>query len=75
MCRIACFSFSSEITAIKPGSPADDVGLKKGDFIVSIDGNEVKSSRDVAALARERGYYWTLIIRRDGELLRSKVGG
>ena len=63
------------ITAVKQGSPADEIGLKKGDYIVSIDGNDVKSSRDVATLARERGYYWILIIRRDGELLRSKVGG
>ena len=63
------------VTAIKPGSPADDIGLQKGDYLVSIDKNDVKSTRDVVALQQERAYYWTLIIRRKGELLKSKVGG
>jgi len=63
------------VTAIKPGSPADDIGLQKGDYLVSIDKNDVKSTRDVVALQQERAYYWTLVIRRKGELLKSKVGG
>ena len=63
------------VVAVKQGSSADDVGLQKGDYLVSIDKNEVKTTRDVVALQQERAYYWTLIIRRKGELLKSKVGG
>ena len=63
------------VTSIKPGSPADDIGLQKGDYLISIDNKEVKTTRDVVALQQERAYYWTLIIRRKGELLKSKVGG
>lgn len=63
------------IVSVKQGSPADDIGLQKGDYLISIDNNEVKTTRDVVALQQERAYYWTLIIRRKGELLKSKVGG
>ena len=63
------------IASVKQGSPADDIGLQKGDYLISIDNNEVKTTRDVVALQQERAYYWTLIIRRKGELLKSKVGG
>ena len=63
------------VISVKPGSPADDIGLLKGDYLVSIDNKEVKTTRDVVALQQERAYYWTLIIRRKGELLKSKVGG
>ncbi|MEI6573964.1 MAG: DegQ family serine endoprotease [Alphaproteobacteria bacterium] len=63
------------VVSVKQGSPADDIGLQKGDYLISIDNNDVKTTRDVVALQQERAYYWTLIIRRKGELLKSKVGG
>jgi len=63
------------VVSVKQGSPADDIGLQKGDYLISIDNNDVKITRDVVALQQERAYYWTLIIRRKGELLKSKVGG
>ena len=63
------------ITTVKQGSPADDLGLQKGDYLLSIDGHDIVSTRDVIGLQRERTYYWTLIIRRNGDVLKSKVGG
>lgn len=56
-------------------SPAERVGLKRGDVLVSIDGEKVQSSRDVIALARVRQYYWKLVIWRDGELMTTNIGG
>jgi hypothetical protein len=43
--------------------------------LVSIDGEKVQTSRDVMALARVRQYYWKLVIRRDGELMTTNIGG
>lgn len=63
------------VTAVKPNSNADDIGLRVGDILVSIDGEDVKESRDVQPLSKPRKYYWTLVIKRDGKLLKTKVGG
>ena len=63
------------VTNVKAGSAADEVGLQKGDVIVSIDGEAVKTSKDVLALQRPRQYYWALVIKRGGQTLTSKVGG
>ena len=63
------------VTSVKSSSPADQLGLKKGDILVSIDGSAVKSAKDVLSLQRTRQYYWTLVIKRDGETLTSKIGG
>ena len=56
-------------------SAVERIGLKKGDVLVSIDGEKVQTSRDVMALARVRQYYWKLVIRRDGELMTTNIGG
>ena len=56
-------------------SAVERIGLKKGDVLVSIDGEKVQTLRDVMALARVRQYYWKLVIRRDGELMTTNIGG
>lgn len=63
------------VTAVKPNSNADDLGLRVGDILVSIDGQDVKDSRDVQPLAKPRKYYWVLVIKRNGETLKTQVGG
>ncbi len=63
------------VTNVKSNSPADQLGLKKGDMLVSIDGTAVKTAKDVLSLQRTRQYYWTLVIKRNGDMLTSKIGG
>ena len=63
------------VTNVKSNSPADQLGLKKGDLLVSIDGTAVKTAKDVLSLQRTRQYYWTLVIKRNGDTLTSKIGG
>ena len=63
------------VVDVTSGSAAEGLGLKKGDVIVSIDSEAVKATKDVEALQRTRQYYWTLVIKRNGETLTSKVGG
>lgn len=63
------------IVSVRPNSNADDIGLRVGDVLVSIDGKAVKDSREIQPLAQPRKYYWVLEIKRDGQLLRTRVGG
>lgn len=63
------------IMSVRPNSNADELGLRAGDVLVSIDGEIVKSPSDVQALAKPRKYYWTLVINRDGRILKTRVGG
>lgn len=63
------------VASVKSSSSAEELGLKKGDVIISIDGETVKTTQDVLALQRQRKYFWPLVIKRKGELLTSKVGG
>jgi Do/DeqQ family serine protease len=63
------------VVEVKAGSAAEALGLKKGDVIVSIDSETVRATKEVEALQRPRQYYWTLVIKRNGETLTSKVGG
>jgi S1-C subfamily serine protease len=63
------------VASVKSGSAAEELGLKKGDVIISIDSETVKTTQDVLALQRQRKYFWPLVIKRKGELLTSKVGG
>jgi len=63
------------LVAVKNGSSAEALGLKKGDILVSIDGERVASTRDAMGLQRERPYYWLLVIERDGETLTTQIAG
>jgi S1-C subfamily serine protease len=56
------------VTAVHPGSPADEAGLDVGDVIIGIDGRDVDSPADVnEALAnREPGEEADLEVRGEG---------
>lgn len=54
------------IISVLRGSPADEAGLRQSDIIVEVDGNEIKSSKDLrkaAEKAIERGYIKVKVIR------------
>ncbi|MEM6751284.1 MAG: M28 family peptidase, partial [Planctomycetota bacterium] len=60
------------ISGVTPGSPADDAGLRAGDAIVSWDGREIESLRDLMAeLGRSEPGPVTLGVMRDGEPLET----
>ncbi|MHB2168122.1 DegQ family serine endoprotease [Alsobacter sp. R-9] len=56
-------------------SPAQELNLKRGDVILSVDGEKVETTRDLEKLAKPRQYYWKLVVRRDGETVTAMVGG
>ena len=57
------------VSAVLPGSPADDAGLEVGDVITSLDGRWTTSIADTfaAAAGAEPGQPAELVIRRDGQ--------
>jgi Do/DeqQ family serine protease len=63
------------VADVAPGSQAAELGLKKGDVILNVDDNPVKSTRELEKLAKPRQYYWKLVVQRGGEVLTTAVGG
>ncbi|GGH25303.1 serine protease [Alsobacter metallidurans] len=63
------------VADIAQGSPAAELGLKKGDVILEVDENKVATTRDLEKLAKPRQYYWKLVVQRAGEVLTTAVGG
>lgn len=57
------------VSDIVPGSPAEKAGFKRGDVIVSIDGEKIKSSQDVVLRIRNKlmGDRVKIEVYRDGK--------
>ena len=63
------------VADVADGSLAADVGLRKGDVLVDVNGKKIVTTRDVERVAAERPRYWDLTILRDGQIIRSQIGG
>jgi S1-C subfamily serine protease len=63
------------VEEVFPGTPAEEVGLRPGDLVVSIDGEPVTGIADLAAEVRSHrpGETVTLEVVRDGETLTLEV--
>lgn len=58
------------ITAVAPGSPADRIGLQKGDIVLSVNGNDITATKVLAAVAGSDPMFWRVAIDRNGQILR-----
>ena len=63
------------VTDVPDGSIGAEVGLRKGDVLVEVNGKKIAATRDVVRAAGERPRYWDLTILRDGQVIRSQIGG
>jgi Do/DeqQ family serine protease len=64
------------VAEVEDNSPAANVGLRKGDIVLAIDGEKVASSRDLGAYSdRPRQYFWRITINRGGQVTTSVIGG
>jgi len=64
----------AKIGALSPGLPAEKAGLKQGDVVLSINGEEVPKWDDLSKIIRgSQGKELTLRVRRNGETLEMKV--
>ncbi len=65
---------SSKIGEVSPGLPAESGGLKKGDIVLSIDGEAITKWDDLSKIIRgSKGKPLLLKVNRDGEVLEIKV--
>jgi Do/DeqQ family serine protease len=79
VCEELSLDLSAEgvaVTEVAPGTPAAASGLKTGDIVVAIDGEEIGTTRELAAFGEKpRQYYWKITISRAGQLVTSIFGG
>lgn len=60
---------------VSEGSTAARIGFQKGDIIMALNGERMKSSRDVEAAFRERKRAWEVTISRGGQTITSVFPG
>jgi C-terminal processing protease CtpA/Prc len=59
----------AQIDSVLPGTPAEDIGLVRGDRLLSIDGSPVRSDADVQQIANmQPGTQPTLIVEHAGSI-------
>jgi S1-C subfamily serine protease len=55
--------------------PAQQLGFRKGDVILDINGQEIDSVDTLSAVLSQGADYWSLAINRNGRQLRLRVSG
>jgi Do/DeqQ family serine protease len=63
------------VTAIEPGSPADQMGLLPDDVILSLNDIAVETAQVFRDIASNRVRTWQIILQRNGRVTRSIVSG
>jgi Do/DeqQ family serine protease len=63
------------VTDVAADSPAQRLGLQKGDRIISVDGESVNSTKELEKLQKVRDYYWKLTVGRGDQVVTTVVGG
>ena len=64
-----CVASGALIDGVLPGTPADDIGLVKGDRLLSIDGAPIRSDADVQQIASmQPGTQPTLVVEHAGTI-------
>jgi S1-C subfamily serine protease len=61
---------SAEIDSVLPGTPAQQIGLKRGDHVLAIDGTSIRSASDLQERIYDShpGAQPSLVIERDGNV-------
>ena len=55
-------AIGARITSVLPGSPADRAGLVVGDAILAVDGEKIRTARDLVRAVRIRSAYQSVIL-------------
>ena len=63
------------LAGVRPGGPADQAGLQRGDWIVELSGREIRDIYDLMYVLREvkPGEQGTVVVERDGERIERPV--
>jgi Do/DeqQ family serine protease len=64
------------IVDLAEGSPAQGMGFfRRGDVVVSVNGEKIGKTRDLARVTTSRARFWRITILRDGQTLSVAFGG
>lgn len=63
------------VTAVDPGSPADQMGLRVDDIILALNNVRTETANAFADTASRRVRTWQVILQREGRVTRSIVSG
>jgi serine protease Do len=63
------------VTKVAQGSPADDMGLRKGDIILSINGQDMQDAATFKAMVSRRTGGWQIVLQRSGQVIQSFISG
>jgi Do/DeqQ family serine protease len=62
------------VAEVAQGSPADNVGLKRGDIIRQVNGVEISSVRQLESVVGTRAYRWQVVIQRGDRVMSVVLG-
>jgi S1-C subfamily serine protease len=62
------------VLGIADGGTASDVGFRKGDVIVAVNGKKIEKTSDLESITRERSRLWRITILRNGQQIQVTLG-
>lgn len=63
------------VVATAVGSPAQQIGLRRGDIIRAVNDTEVRSTRQLDQLAGQRPHRWRIVVQRGDQVHTMAFGG
>ena len=63
------------IVEIEDGSPAQSVGLQRGDMVLTVNNDKVEKTRDLEKIAKAGARAWRVTIQRGGRQISAVFGG
>jgi membrane-associated protease RseP (regulator of RpoE activity) len=63
------------IGEVEPGSSAEQVGFRKGDVILAINGQRIEDMSAIDKATRTRIYLWRVTFNRGGQTFTTAFGG
>lgn len=70
------YSFKGVVVrVVDPGSPADDMGLRAGDLILNLNGQDIPDADTFKRVANARPNTWQMTMQRGNRTFRAEVSG
>lgn len=63
------------ILDVANGSPAQRLGFRRGDVVVSVNEKPIQKTRDLDQVTKQEGRQWRLVLMRGGQKLAVQFGG
>jgi Do/DeqQ family serine protease len=63
------------VTAVTDGSPAERLGFKRGDLVVSVNNQKIAKTRDLDRISSQQSRVWRITILRNGQQMSVVLSG